>query len=164
MGNYDGHHGSRHQSALVFVLKGLIPYTQENLMLSFKPNLFFNELEKISRYKRRTLEDALRAAQRQKLIEQEADIVRLTNAGIKIIQPFIAEHLPKGAKLMVIFDIPEDMAVVRAKFRRILKDWHFQQAQKSVWVTSYDHKSSVKEVVSELGLSAYVQLYECSIL
>lgn len=150
------------QSALLFVLKGLIPYTKENMMLAFKPNTFFNELEKISRYKKWTLEKAFYEAQRQKLIEKDANIVKLTEAGKKIVRPFVAQRLANGAKLMVIFDIPEDRSVVRARFRRILKQLSFEQVQKSVWITPYDHEDSVKEIVSELELQDYVQLYECS--
>ena len=151
----------RRQSALLFVIKGLIPYTRENMMLAFKPNLFFNELEKISRYKKVSLENAFREAQRQKLIEREANVVRLTQLGEKIIRPYTAQQLSNEAKLMVIFDIPEDMAQVRARFRRILQSWQFKQIQKSVLVTSYDHSQSVKELIIELDVGSYVKLYEC---
>lgn len=154
----------RQSNALVFVLKGLIPYSRENMLLAFKPNLFFNELEKISRYKRSTLEVALRQAKKQELIEREANVVRLTNKGKRIVRPFVAERLANKARLMVIFDIPENMATVRAQFRRILRSWHFNQVQKSVWVTSYDHRQSVKEVVSELDISGYVELFECALI
>lgn len=154
----------RRDSALVFILKALIPYTEENIMLAFKPNLFFNELEKISRYKRQTLEKALREAERLKLAEKHESVIRLTRAGQEIIRPFIAQKLSGEAKLMVIFDIPEGMAVVRARFRRTLVAWHFHQIQKSVWITSYDHKPSVRKIVSELGITDYVKLYECALI
>lgn len=157
--NYD--FKPKQQSALVFVLKGLIPYSRENLLLSFKPSLFFNELEKISRYKKWTLEKAYYEARRNKLFENEVNIIRLTEAGQKIIRPYVAKRLKNEARLMVIFDIPEDMAVTRAKFRRILKLWNFSQVQKSVWITSYDHNASIKEVVAELGLEECVEQYEC---
>lgn len=153
---------TKQRSALIFVLKGLIPYSKENMLLAFKPNAFFNELEKISEYKRWTLEKAYYEARRQKLIVSDANVVSLTEAGKKIIKPYIAQRLAKDARLMVIFDIPEDQAVIRAKFRRILKLWNFRQVQKSVWITSYDHKDSIKEVVAELGLENFVELYECS--
>ena len=153
-------HGVKQKSALIFILKGLIPYTRENMMLAFKPNLFFNELEKISRYKRRTLEIAMREAEKQRLIERDTKVIRLTEEGRKTVRPFVAKHLPNNAALMVIFDIPEDMATTRARFRRILLSWNFKQMQKSVWITSYDHKASVKELVAELGIENYVEMYE----
>jgi hypothetical protein len=147
---------------MIFVLKSLIPYSNENFMLAFKPHLFFAELEKISYYKRRSLENALRLAERQKLIERQANVVRLTEAGKSVIRPFVAQQLPNGARLMVIFDIPEDKAVIRNRFRRSLQAWHFDQIQKSVWVTVYDHRQSVKELATELDISENVQLYECA--
>ncbi|OVE78551.1 hypothetical protein BVY00_02505, partial [bacterium G20] len=101
---------SKPQSALIFVLKGLIPYSRQNMLLAFKPNAFFNELEKISRYKRWTIEKAFYEAQRKELIAKEANVMRLTRKGRRIIQPFVAKHLSNDAKLMVIFDIPEDKA------------------------------------------------------
>lgn len=132
------------------------------MMLAFKPNLFFNELEKISKYKRKTLEAAMREAEKQKLIKRDERIVHLTDKGRRTVQPFVAGRLPNGAALMVIFDIPEDRAVVRARFRRILQSWSFRQVQKSVWLTPYEHKELVKEVIEELGIESYVELYECS--
>lgn len=156
------HSQTKQRSALIFVVKGLIPYSRENMLLAFKPNVFFNELEKISEYKRWTLEKAYYEARRQKLIKSDANVIHLTEAGQKIIKPYIAQRLTKGVRLMVIFDIPEDIAVIRAKFRRILKQWNFMQVQKSVWITSYDHKNSIKEVVAELDLDNFVKLYECS--
>ena len=152
----------REKSALIFVLKGLIPYTRENVMLSFRPNQFFNELERISRYKRRTLELAMQEAERQKLIEKHAHIIRLTERGKSRVRPFVAEHLPSNGRLMVIFDIPEEIKVTRARFRRALRAWQFEQVQKSVWITSYDHRRSIKELVAEMDIEEFVKLYECA--
>jgi|SRR3989344_4999947 len=152
----------RQQSALLFVLKGLLPYTRENLLLAFKPNAFFNELEKISYYKRKNLENALRQAERQKLVERDDRIIKLTQLGERTIRPFVAEQLPNGSKLMVVFDIPESRASVRARFRRVLKRWRFDQIQKSVWVTAYDHRQSIKEIIAELDIEKYVKIYECA--
>lgn len=162
---YD-HHKPRKESALIFILKSLIPYTEPNLMLAFKPSLFFAELEKISRYKRRALEAALYKAQKQQLIEkrleQNQNIMRLTELGQKTVRPFVAKQLDNNAKLMVIFDIPEDMAITRARLRRVLRNWSFEVVQKSVWITSYDHRQSVSELVKELEIEPYVQLFECA--
>ncbi|HEU5004541.1 MAG TPA: hypothetical protein VFT49_00455 [Candidatus Saccharimonadales bacterium] len=158
------HHNPQPQTAMGFVLKALIPYSRQNMLLVFDSNTFFQELEKISRYKKRTLQNALYEAERRKLIEKQANAWRLTIEGQKNVRPFVAERLSDGAKLMVIFDIPEDMAVTRAKFRRTLKLWQFAQVQKSVWTTSLDHKQSIKDLVNEMDLEPYVQLYECSSL
>jgi DNA-binding MarR family transcriptional regulator len=152
----------RKKSALLFVLKGLIPYSQENVMLAFKPNRFFNDLEAMSNYTKPTLERALREAERQNLIKHEARLIKLTDEGQRLIRPFVAQHLPNQAQLMIIFDIPETMAVARAQLRRVLRSWHFHQIQKSVWVTPYDHRQSLKELVAELELVPYIQIYECA--
>ena len=158
-------HKPRRESAITFILKGLIPYTEPNLMLAFKPSLFFAELEKISRYKRRALEVAMYEARRQKLIEkkieQHQNIIRLTELGQKTLRPFVAEQLGDNAKLMIIFDIPEDMAPTRARLRRVLRSWDFEVIQKSVWLTTYDHRQSVNELIEELEIESYVQLFEC---
>ncbi len=160
------HHKPRQESAIIFILKGLVPYTEANLMLSFKPGLFFIELERISRYKRHTLEVAMHEAQKQKLIErkveQNQNIIRLTELGQKTLRPFVAERLGDNTKLMIVFDIPEGMAFARARLRRVLSSWNFEIIQKSVWATSYDHRQSVKELVKELEIEPYVQLFECA--
>jgi len=159
-------HKPRKESAKIFILKSLIPYTEANMMLAFKPGLFFSELEKISRHKRRALEVAMREAERQKLIElkvkQDQNIVRLTELGQKVVRPFVAKRLGNDAKLMIIFDVPEDMAYARARLRRVLRSWNFKPTQKSVWITSYDHKQSVNELVKELDIESYTQLFECA--
>ena len=156
----------KEKSSLVFILKALIPYTEANLMLAFKPSRFFYELEKISKHKRHTLEVAMRKAEKQKLIElkikQDQTIVQLTKLGQRTVRPFVAEKLGGDAKLMIIFDIPEEMVLARVKLRRVLRAWRFEQVQKSVWVTSYNHVASVNELINELNIKQYVLLYECA--
>lgn len=154
------------KSALAFVLLGLVPYSRPNMLLAFRPNQFFNELEKISRYKQATLRAAYWRAQQQDLIkqkiEQDKNVVRLTEKGRRKIALFVAEKLKSDASLMVIFDIPEDQSSSRRKFRQVLKDWQFSQVQKSVWMTDKDYHEELIEVIKELGLDNYVELYECA--
>jgi DNA-binding transcriptional regulator PaaX len=148
------------QSALIFVLKAFIPYSRENLMLAYKPNKFFYELEKTSKYKQMTLKNAYWRAKKQGFIQESEELVRLTAKGQKEIQPFIAQKLSNNSKLMVIFDIPEQNAAKRRKFRDILKLWDFVQIQKSVWVTDSDYRELLIEAVAELSLSGCVEIYE----
>ena len=129
-------------------------------MLAFKPNQFFNELEKISRYKQARLRSAYWQAQKQGFTEQKKELIRLTKKGQRKIAPFVATELKGNVYLMVIFDIPEDRIDTRRTFRRILKEWNFQQVQKSVWMTGKDLRDSVVGVVNEMGLSDHVQVYE----
>lgn len=85
----------------------------------------------------------------------------LTSKGLREIKPFIAKKL-KNAQLMVIFDIPERQASLRQQLRLLLKEWNFRQVQKSVWVTEYDYKDTLLEIIAEQRLKAYVQLYEAA--
>ena len=147
---------------MVYVLVALIPYSKPNLLLTYKPNLFFRELEKISRYKESTLRAAYWRARQQKLVEQYKNIPVLTARGRRKVAPFVAEKLGSKAQLMVIFDIPEDQTAKRRKFRRVLKEWQFRQVQKSVWATGKDYRDELVELVKELDLNGYVEFYECA--
>lgn len=152
----------RKNSALVFILKGLMPYSRENMMLSFSPNRFFNELERTSGYKRKTLDETIRRAKKQGLMEKAGPSLRLTALGRRVAEPYIAKQLKNGGKLMIIFDVPENQAAARQKLRSLLRKWGFEQTQKSVWITEYDHRESVRQAVEELGLAGCVELYECA--
>lgn len=153
------------RSALAFVLLGLVPYSRPNMLLAFRPNQFFNELEKISSYKRRTLEEAARRARAQGLIEQtKQQQLRLTELGKRRALPYVAQRLADDGQLMVVFDIPEEQSTARRQLRMLLKKWGFVQVQKSVWLTQYDYKESLQLAIDELGLENYVRLYECSLL
>lgn len=153
------------KSALAFVLLGLVPYTRPNMLLAFKPNQFFNELERISNYRRKTLEEASRRARKQKLIEEDNDLrLRLTELGRKRALPYTAKKLSGDGKLMIVFDVPEDKSLARQRLRRLLRQWQFRQVQKSVWQSEYDFKELVSLAVDELDLNGCVELYECALL
>ncbi|MEX1995532.1 MAG: hypothetical protein WD887_02030 [Candidatus Saccharimonadales bacterium] len=154
----------RRKSALVFVLKALLPYSKENLILSFRPNRFFNELEKTSGYSQKTLRETSRRAQHQGLIEIKEKNLRLTALGERTARPYIASRLKGGGKLMIIFDIPENRSGARQQLRALLIKWDFKQVQKSVWITDYDHRDSIKYAVRELHLEGCARLYECDLL
>lgn len=150
-------------SALRHILLGLVPYTKENLALTFKPNKFFNDLEKLSNKSRYTLRNAYYDAEKQGLIEVDyVGIPRLTNEGRAKIKPYQAKTLPNGAQLMVTFDIPEYDASKRRHLRNLLKELSFVQVQKSVWVSPLDHTDLIKMEIAEYQLNKYVVLYEVS--
>ena len=151
----------RKNSALLFVLRALIPYSRENLMLSFRPHQFFNELEKNSRYNQQTLKYAFWQAKHQNLVRETKNQPRLTKQGLEIVKPYLAKVL-KGAILMVIFDVPEYKSSERRQLRAFLKSLHFKQVQKSVWVTDKDFKEAIIEVISNLRLQGCVEIYESS--
>lgn len=161
-------------TALKYVLKALIPYTKANLKLAFSPNLFFNDLEKISRqnnkhssvktekrYKIQTLRNAYYRAKKDKLIEiDESGRPRLTAAGKQKARPYQPSRLGKNAYLMVTFDIPERERHVRDHLRFLLKALEFKQVQKSVWKSEYDHRELLKTEINLHGLKEQVHVYE----
>lgn len=148
-------------SALIFVLKGFVPYTHENYLLACRPNQFFNELEKTSDiYSRSTLRNAYWRAKQQGFIQETNAHIKLTPTGLKRLRPFIAECLGKDARLIVMFDIPEKDVAKRHALRRLLKAWEFQQVQKSVWVTDMDYRSLLVDAVRELDLGNCVEIHE----
>lgn len=150
-------------SALIYILEGLIPYTAANLKLAFKPNLFFNDLEKISRKKRQTLRNAYYKAQKQGLIGLDHEAIpRLTAKGRKRITPYVPKHHSKGACLMVAFDIPEAERWKRRRLRLLLKELSFTQVQKSLWVSSYDHRDYLAAEIKQYGLEKFVAIYEAT--
>ena len=87
---------------------------------------------------------------------------QLTETGKEKVKPYISTKLKSGAKLMIIFDIPEENAILRNRLRRLLQRWEFTQAQKSVWITSYDYKEHISKAVSVMELANYVEIYECA--
>ena len=63
---------------------------------------------------------------------------------------------------MVIFDIPEDIAFVRRRFRGLLKYLEFKQVKQSVWMSGKDHRKILSDTIDTLNLSEWVQLYEAA--
>lgn len=151
------------ESATRYVLEALIPYTEANMLLTFKPNKFFNELEKRDNRGGQTYRRAFAHAKNRDLIRDDANgTPRLTDKGQRRIQPFIAKKLGKGAKLMIIFDIPENERSKRSHIRLLLGELSFKQIQKSVWVSSYDHTRYLKAEIKRLNLENSVRLFESS--
>jgi DNA-binding transcriptional regulator PaaX len=150
------------ESSLIYVLKALIPYTEANLTLVYRPNTFFNELERISNKKRSSLQTALSLARKKGYIERKKGIPVLTDSGKRVLRPYLAQTLPGKVQLMVIFDIPEEIAYARRQLRTFLRQYKFKPTQKSVWVSAYDCRDELRELNKQLSISDYVQVYECT--
>jgi CRISPR-associated endonuclease Cas2 len=73
----------------------------------------------------------------------------------------VAERLGSHGKLMVIFDVSERTHRKRDRLRCLLRNLDFQQVQKSVWITEYDHRDVLVQAIKELELANQVLLYEC---
>ncbi len=148
------------KSTLEYLLWSLVPYSEPNLKLAFKPNLFFNDLEKISQRKHQSLRNTYYKAIKQGLIGlDEARIPRLTQTGQLRLQRYRPKKL-KSAKLMVVFDIPESERNLRQRLRTVLREFKFEQIQKSVWVSQYDCLSYVEAELQHSQLDEYVVIYE----
>lgn len=149
-------------TTLEYLLLGLVPYSTPNLKLAFFPNKFFAELEQISRSQKSSLQSTLSRAQRQGLVVRKNGTPVLTKAGFSRIKPYQAVRLQHSVSLMVIFDIPEEYANRRRKLRGFLKDREFQQVQKSVWLSPLDYRAELIDVIAELRLGQFVQIFESS--
>ncbi|HTE22525.1 MAG TPA: hypothetical protein VK674_05800 [Candidatus Limnocylindria bacterium] len=155
-------------SALAYVLEALIPYSDANVKLAFKPHLFFNDLENIARqkqslsYRRQTLRNAFYHAKRSGFIEfSKSGGPRLTRKGEAYLKPYEPSKLGDSARLMVIFDIPEEQRAKRRYLRLILRQLKFKMVQQSVWISKYDCKTILHDEIEAYELQAYVQIYEC---
>lgn len=147
---------------LEYLLLSLVPYSKPNLKLVFLPHRFFSDLEMISQKKRRTLQTALYRAQQNGLVERVNGVPVLTERGRKKIKPYQTKKLAKETKLMIIFDIPEEQAYKRRKLRDFLRSCGFVQVQRSVWVSNLDYSAPLQDLVDELQLAEFVQLFECA--
>jgi DNA-binding transcriptional regulator PaaX len=152
---------NQRRPALVYLLKALLPYTRQNIMLNYKPKQFFYELSRASHYSEATLRTTLYRAQQAGFIFSASQPI-VTKLGKQKLQPFISKKLRHQGKLMVIFDVPQSMDPLRRRFRAILRELQFSQVQQSVWMSSYDHRAYLRKVVAELGLEQCVQIYEAA--
>ena len=148
------------KSILTELLLALVPYTRQNLMLVFKPNQFFDELECLTNYSRKQIQNTYYRVKKEKMVSFDNKKIDLSLRARQIVQPFIAEKLSNDAQLMVIFDIPEEFAGRRQRFRNLLKTLEFKQIQYSVWMSNMDHREIIKESIAEIELEDWVQIYE----
>lgn len=149
-------------TSLSFIIRGLIPYTRENILLSFRPSQFFFELSKQSNKNVETYKSAYYRAINKGYIELGEDgVPRITDKGQKYIKVFEPKKLKKS-KVMVIFDIPESDRWKRSRLRLSLKEYRFVQIQKSVWVSEYDCIDLFKSEIDHLKLKEDVRIFEVS--
>lgn len=140
-----------------------VPLTEPNLLLAYKPNQFFNKLDKVSEYKKKNLQMAYARAKKRGLIEESNGKIKLSLEARQQITPYVAKKIDNGC-LMVIFDIPNEIEHKRNKLRLVLRTLKFEQAQKSVWISKLDSRVVLAETIRDLGLNDYVKIYESAIL
>ena len=155
---------SEPRTATQFILRGLLlPFSNENLLLTYKPSRFFYELSKISGHREQTLRTAFSRAKHSGLIKIDDNALpRLTSRGKLKAAPFVSEKLSNKGRLLVIFDIPVSRGSTRRDFRQLLKNLGFKQVQQSVWVTDNDRRKIIIEAIAEYQLDGCVEFYEAA--
>lgn len=154
---------SKRQSIITTILLSLVPYTEQNIQLVFRPRKFFYELEKQTGFKEVQLKRAFSKALNEGLVREDSNgHVLLSPDGLNKIKPYTAKSLSGGASLMVIFDIPENYRGKRQIFRNFLKYLSFEPVQKSVWMTQMDFRKDIEAKIRELNIESFVLVYECS--
>ncbi|MBW3569189.1 CRISPR-associated endonuclease Cas2 [Candidatus Parcubacteria bacterium] len=153
----------KYRSSTDYILKSLIPYSEPNIKLAYKPNQFFDDLEKLDGWqaKRKSLRTSYYRAIKKGLLEiDETGIPRLTEKGKNKIKVYKPKKLGKNARILVTFDIPEVEKRKRERLRVLLRELYFKQVQKSVWETEYDVIDYLKAEIEEKRLQPYVNVYE----
>lgn len=150
-------------TALRFVLEALIPYSEANLQLVFKPNTFFNELEKRQDgriYSRSALRKAYYLARQSDMVTLDPNgqphVSALARQKLRPYEP----HLLANSRLMVIFDIPEQQKRLRQQLRLLLCELKFVKIQQSVWASDYDSRDILTTEITRLKIQQYVEIYE----
>lgn len=153
---------AKYKSSLHYILSGLIPYTEANIKLSFKPNAFFNDLEKLDKIyaNKSTLKTAYYRAINNGFIKLDSrKNPKITKKGISKLELFEPEKL-KNANIMVIFDIPENFRGKRSQLRLLLIELKFVQIQKSVWVTRYEIRDYLQSEIERMKIKKFIKIFE----
>ena len=160
MGTVRNRRSFRKGSAISYVIAGLIPYTEPNLKLTFKPSLFFKELSERSGLAESTLKNALAKAKKENLLNQRLGKVELKAEAKRLIAKFEdskAVPLDSGY-MLVLFDIPQSHDTERRLFVRELKALKFKQIQRSVWASNNDVREIVLDIITELKIGRFVAI------
>lgn len=149
------------KTTLQILLLALIPYTQENLKLTFIPSRFFNDLaQNNQKHSKQAFYQAYYRASLKGMILVDSKCVKISDDGYQVIKPTFACKLNAGTLLLVVFDVPESIRNKRQKLRSYLKSLGFKQIQKSVWSSDLDFREEVKSVITELDIGYYVRIFE----
>lgn len=141
------------------LLEALIPDTSRRVKRLSQKQVI-QEISSSSGITTEALRSSFRRLVKRGLVTVDSDhIPRLTEKGIHQTKPFTAKHL-SGSYLMVIFDIAETDRAKRNHVRLLLKELSFQQVQKSVWISSLDHREYIQAEIIALKLQKFVLLYE----
>lgn len=153
---------SRCSEKTKYILKSLVPYTEPNLKLVFCPNRFFNDLERLDseKFKRTTTKQAYYRLVRRGLVEHEQGQLKLSQEARDMLAKYEPQKLAHGAKLLLVFDIPEHERAKRSHLRFLLRELRFKKIQQSVWQTEFDSRAYLRDEIRNNQLEKYVNIYE----
>lgn len=80
--------------------------------------------------------------------------------GSKQLKRYEPQKLKGDASVLVIFDIPEEVRVLRDRLRITLRELKFVQVQQSVWQSNYDVVEYLIDDLERNNLRPYVQVHE----
>lgn len=149
----------KHRSALLYVIEGLIPFTDSNLALTFAPGKFFRELAETSNTKSERLQRAYYRARSSGIVQYIDGHFAIAPEYLEKLSRQPPEELPNGQTMLVIYDIPERWSHRRRELRALLRELEFVQVQKSAWQTSYNHFTPVLAMIAKLNLKPYVKVF-----
>ncbi|MBI3290372.1 CRISPR-associated endonuclease Cas2 [Candidatus Microgenomates bacterium] len=108
---------------------------------------------------------AIKRLREKKLIEYDkrdtgALILKLTREGRDFAELTKKLENWDGKWRLVIFDIPESKRAVRNVLRSRLKQWGFEQWQKSVWATKKPIADKLRKIIRDLEVEDWVLVVE----
>jgi DNA-binding transcriptional regulator PaaX len=143
-----------------FIIASLVPFTDPNLKLIFKPSQFFKDMSALQNISENAARNAFYRLMKSGMVQMDdAGIPHITKKGLLALTPYTSKEL-KNSRIMVIFDIPEQERWKRRQLRSLLRELSFTQVQKSVWVSKYDSREYIKAEVQRLELEYAVFMYE----
>lgn len=151
-------------SALLYVLQALVPFSDANIKLAFKPHLFFRDLDRIANKPKKRFERAYDRALKTGLIQGQLGGVHVTPQARALLAQFNPYLLDSGIKFMIIFDIPEKDKIKRQALRRVLRRLDFTCLQKSVWTSDYDYTELFKAYAEQQQLQSFLKIYKVTLL
>lgn len=154
----------RQKTLLEKILLSFIPYTEENLMLAYKPWKFFASLEREYSVSKNAISVATYRAKKYGYLKEVEDKhsekqLFVTSKGKVKILGYI-KKAPKawdGKWRLIFFDIPEKEKRKRNIFRSKLKELGFKQHQLSAWISPFDFSDEIDLLIAELEIEDYVK-------
>jgi len=104
----------------------------------------------------------------ESVFEGRQRIYQITKKGVNHLaeedfKPKFPDHWD-GFWVILIFDIPEKLKIIRNYLRRKITHYGFIQVQKSVYVFPFECEQDILSLIEELKINKYVTLIRSSVL